>query len=49
MIPAELGNLANLERIRLAGNPGLTGCIPAALRDVATNDFDDLALPFCGQ
>ena len=49
MIPAELGNLANLEHIYLAGNEGLTGCVPAALRDVADNDFDNLGLEFCGQ
>ena len=46
-IPDELGNLTKLEIIRLAGN-SLTGCVPAGLRSVATNDYTDLGLPFCG-
>ena len=45
-IPAELGNLASLEFLYLAGNP-LTGCVPASLRSVASNDFPELGLPFC--
>ena len=45
-IPAELGNLSKLERLYLANNQ-LTGCIPAALSDVAENDLEELALPFC--
>ncbi len=47
-IPAELENLTNLTRLYLAGNQ-LTGCIPAGLRDVATNDLDQLGLSDCGQ
>ncbi len=46
-IPAELGNLANLTTLYLSENE-LTGCVPDGLRDVPTNDFDELGLPFCG-
>ena len=46
-IPPELDNLTNLERLYLKGNDGLTGCVPAALRDVSENDFAALGLPFC--
>ena len=45
-IPAELGSLANLDSLYLAFNQ-LTGCIPAALRDVPNNDIDQLSLDFC--
>ena len=45
-IPAELGSLYNLSRLHIAPNP-LTGCIPAGLRDVRTNDLSELGLPFC--
>ena len=44
-IPASLGKL-DLTTLKLAGN-SLTGCIPLALRDVPTNDLDDLGLPDC--
>ena len=45
-IPASLGKL-DLTTLKLADN-SLTGCIPVALRDVPTNDLDDLArLPPC--
>ena len=47
-IPTELGMLSNLTNLRLSENR-LTGCVPAALGDVARNDLDDLALPFCAQ
>ena len=46
-IPAELGNLADLELLFLSGNQ-LTGCIPVGIADVANNDFSELGLPFCG-
>ena len=46
-IPSQLGNLSNLSLLLMAGNR-LTGCVPVALQDVATNDFDELGLPFCG-
>ena len=46
-IPAELGDLTNLSSLYLSTNR-LTGCIPAALRSVVSNDFDEVALPFCG-
>ena len=45
-VPAELAELAGLEELRLSGNR-LTGCIPVGLRDVPTNDLDDLGLPDC--
>ena len=46
-IPSQLGSLDRLQRITLAGND-LTGCVPSGLRDVPTNDFAQLDLPFCG-
>ena len=46
-IPAELGNLSSLESLYLGYNQ-LTGCIPEGLRDVRSNDFSRLGLPFCG-
>ena len=56
-IPAALGDLSDtLTRLRLGGNTGLTGCIPAALYvedDPATTnvvedgDLDELGLPTC--
>ena len=45
-IPSELGSLANLRRLYLSDNQ-LSGCIPEGLRDVASNDLEDLDLPFC--
>ena len=45
-IPAEVGQLSNLRVLRLSGND-LSGCVPDALRDVRSNDFDELGLPFC--
>ena len=45
-IPAELGSLADLQRLYLSGNR-LTGCIPTGLRNVPVNDLDNLGLPFC--
>ena len=45
-IPAELGNLTNLERLYLHGNQ-LTGCIPQDLQGVPSNDLSELGLPFC--
>ena len=44
-IPAALAKL-ELTTLKLAGNT-LTGCVPRALRDVPTNDLDDLGLPDC--
>ena len=46
-IPSQLGNLTELQRLFLGGNQ-LTGCIPQGLRDVPTNDLDQLGLPYCG-
>ena len=45
-IPESLGNLDNLQRLTLRQNQ-LDGCVPPGLRDVASNDFDDLSLQFC--
>ena len=45
-IPQSLANLTNLDTLYLGGND-LTGCIPDGLRDVESNDFDELGLPFC--
>ena len=45
-IPESLGNLDNLQRLTLRQNL-LDGCVPPGLRDVASNDFDDLSLQFC--
>ena len=45
-IPAELGSLTNLRWLRLEGNQ-LTGCIPEGLRNMATNDLDELGLADC--
>ena len=45
-IPTELDDLANLESLNLRGNQ-LTGCISEGLRDVASNDLDEVGLPFC--
>ncbi len=45
-IPESLGNLDNLRRLTLRQNQ-LDGCVPQGLRDVASNDFDDLSLQFC--
>ncbi len=45
-IPAELGNLTSLERILLAGNDDLSGCIPAAIIDAAA-DADMAGLMAC--
>ena len=46
-IPFQLADLASLEVLALKGNQLLTGCIPERLRDVASNDLEDLGLPFC--
>ena len=45
-IPMELGSLSNLRELELSDNQ-LSGCIPEGLRDVASNDLEDLDLPFC--
>ena len=49
-IPAELGVLPNLEHLEISGNQ-LSGCIPAALRDVVIHDDgqDGLALLYCDE
>ena len=47
-IPADLGNLADtLTHLFLAGNTGLTGCVPEDLVDVARNDISDIGLDVC--
>ena len=47
-IPSELGDLSDtLTHLWLAGNTGLTGCVPSALSNVANNDLDESDLTFC--
>ena len=46
-IPAELGRLPYLRDLFLSGNH-FSGCIPQELRDIPTNDFAELGVPFCG-
>ena len=46
-VPASLGDLSNLYRLNLAGNAGLTGCIPESLRSVRVNDLGSLSLSYC--
>ena len=46
-IPAELGNLSNLEYLFLAGND-LSGCVPISLLAQLDKNNSDLGgLPFC--
>ena len=45
-IPAELGNLGSLTGLYLSDNQ-FAGCIPVVLKDVATNDVDEIRLPDC--
>ena len=45
-IPSSFSNLTRLTLLYLAGNT-LTGCIPVVLRDVSSNDLDELNLPDC--
>ena len=46
-MPAALAELEVQAYLELSRNPGLTGCVPLALRNVPTNDLDDLPLPDC--
>ena len=46
-LPAELGNLTNLEELYVGENQ-LSGCIPEGLRGVPYGDYFVLGLPFCG-
>ena len=45
-IPLQLEDLPNVKELFLSGNK-FTGCIPAGLRNVKTNDFEQLSIPFC--
>ena len=45
-IPTEMGSLAKLEELFLSGNQ-LTGCVPVGIAVVATNDLNQLGIPFC--
>ena len=45
-IPERLTDLDALVELYLVGN-AFTGCIPSGLRDVATNDLDDIANAYC--
>ena len=48
-IPAELGELIELDQIFLGGTNSLSGCLPAALESLDTlgDDLDTLGLEFC--
>ena len=46
-IPWALERLDKLAELRLSGN-ALTGCIPLALKSVATHDLASLGLSYCG-
>ena len=46
-IPPELGGLPELDFLKIARGNRFTGCIPGELRDVRTNDLEELDLPFC--
>ena len=46
-VPSEPGQLAKLKELRLAGNPGLTGCVPTPLGNVAEHDLSEPGLPVC--
>ncbi len=46
-LPTQLSNLSELSRIYVKGNSGITGCVPAALGNVRTNDLANLSLPTC--
>ncbi len=45
-IPPELGGLSHLESLYLAGNR-FSGCVPGGLRDVVTNDLNEVDLVHC--
>ena len=47
-IPWQLGNIEDLLILHVSGNM-LEGCVPPALREVGTNDFATLGLPYCAQ
>ncbi len=46
-IPPELGELPDLEILLIAGNLGLTGCVPSELLEVPENDLWELQLAIC--
>ena len=48
-IPPSLGDLPNLQRVRIVGNDFI-GCIPAGLLDGPAwySDAEELGLPACG-
>ena len=46
-IPPALAELEDLAYLEISRNPGLSGCVPPALRDVPSTDLDDLPLPDC--
>ena len=46
ILPEELAGLANLRRLRLAGN-SLAGCLPLTLTQISNSDLPHTGLPFC--
>ena len=46
-IPTELGGVASLHTLRLAGNPFSDDCIPGRLLEVSFNDLNQYGLPDC--
>ena len=48
-IPAELGELIELDQILLGGTNSLSGCLPAVWESLDTlgDDLDTLGLEFC--
>ena len=44
VLPTELGGLSNLASLDITGNGGLTGCVPAALRNVSIHGFIEAGL-----
>ena len=45
-MPFQFGNLTKLTGLWLANN-SLSGCVPAALQNIPSNDLNRLGLPVC--
>ncbi len=48
-IPEELADMSALRYLSIYPNDGLTGCVPAALKDVENHDLGVLELPDCAE